>query len=367
MKNNNPSLPWARRHLDRLSPYVPGKPIQEVARELGLQDIIKLASNENMLGPSPKAVKAMQLAAKDVHFYPEDTAYDLRQAMAQKLKVKPEALLFGSGSDEVLHLCAAATLGPEVECLYPLTSFVMYPILSAQMDSTGIGVALKNWTIDLHGLLDQITERTRLIFIPNPNNPTGTVVKDKDLKDFINKVPDHVLVVVDEAYRELRGKKSFDPVPLTKTHQNLIVARTFSKSYALAGVRVGYGIGHPDTIGLIARLRPPFNVNSLAQAAALAALQDEAHLEKSVALITKERDWLKAELEKLGLKVPVSEANFLMVIFEQETAPIVAGLLKQGVIVRGMAGFGAPNALRVTLASRKDNQRFLKALKSLEQ
>ncbi len=358
-----PLPPWARKHLSELKPYIPGKPIQEVARELGLADVIKLASNENLLGPSPKAVRAVQQAAPEIHYYPEDTVHDLRRALATHLKVAPQNLLFGNGSDEILHLCAAATLNEQAECLFPLTSFVMYPILAAQMNSTSVGVALKNWTVDLQALQKAITPQTRIVFIPNPNNPTGTVVKDTDLKHFLAQVPPHVLVVLDEAYREIRGVNCFDPVPLAIKTPNLIVTRTFSKSYALAGLRVGFGVGHPDTIALLARLRPPFNVNSLAQAAALAALADTAHLQRTVDLMKKERAWLGGEVTRLGLVAVPSQANFLMVVLPQDATPVVDHLLHQGVIVRGLKSFGVPGALRVTLGRRKDNQRFLKGLK----
>ncbi len=364
MATNTTYPKWARTHLGELRPYVPGKPIQEVVRELGLTDVIKMAGNENLLGPSKKAVKAIQEAAGGVHFYPEDTAYALRAALSHHLKVKPEALLFGNGSDEALHLCAAATLGPDAECVYPLTSFVMYPILSAQMTSTGVGVALKNWTVDLDAMQKQITKRTRLVFIPNPNNPTGTVVNDRRLKQFVEAMPPHVLVVIDEAYREIRGVKAADPVPWTKTHRNLIVTRTFSKSYGLAGCRIGYAVGHPDTIALIARLRPPFNVNNLAQAAALASLNDSAYLTRTVALIKKERAWLTEQLEKLGHTVLPSQANFLMIVFDEDAKPLTDFLLHQGIIVRPLTAFGVPNAIRVSLGKRADNQRLVKALKA---
>lgn len=352
-------------HIARLRPYVPGKPIEEVQRELGLTDVIKLASNENPLGPSPRALAALTHVLAGLSLYPEGSAPALRQAVSRHVEMPPESLVFGNGSDEVLHLLALTFLAPGDETVQADATFAMYEIYATQCNATPIKVPLLHYTHDLEAMAEAITPQTRMIFIANPNNPTGTLVTRKTVERFLDRVPPHVLVVFDEAYDEyVSDPDKPDLRPLVREGRNVVILHTFSKVYGLAGLRVGYGIAKPEIAEVLNRVRSPFNVNLPAQAAATAALDDLEHIAHSVALNAESRDYFYAEFEKMGLPYVPSQANFVLVDVGRDSRAVFEDLQYRGVIVR--AGFGGlPHHIRVTTGTMPQNRRFLAALKEV--
>lgn len=350
-------------HIARLRPYVPGKPIEEVERELGLTDVIKLASNENPLGPSPRAVAAIQQGAPHVALYPEGGAPLLRQAVADHVNMPPDHLVFGSGSDEVLQLLALSFLKPGDETVQGDPTFAMYEIYATLVNARPIKVPLTNYTHDLEAMADAITPRTRLVLIANPNNPTGTFVGTSAVEKFLDRVPDDVLVVFDQAYDEYVHRTDRpDLRPLIRDGRNLIVLHTFSKVYGLAGLRVGYGIAKPQITDVLNRVRSPFNVNLLAQAAAAAALGDQEHVRHSVTINAEGRAYFYAAFQHLNLEFVPSEANFVLVDVARDSRAVFEALQRKGVIVRAGAGLGLPRHIRVTVGTMPQNQRFVAAL-----
>lgn len=359
------TLPVAE-HILRLRPYLPGKPIEEVQRELGLTDIIKLASNENPLGPSPHAVAAMTQAAASVALYPEGSAPLLRQAVARHMQMPPETLIFGNGSDEVLHLLALSFLRPGDEVVQGDPSFAMYEIYTTQCDAKSVKVPLKNYTHDLDAMADAITPRTRMVMVANPNNPTGTLVTRPEIERFLSRVPASVLVVFDEAYDEyVSHPEKADLRPLIREGRDVVILHTFSKVYGLAGLRVGYGMARPDIAEVLNRVRSPFNVNLLAQAAAIAALEDTEHLTRSVSLNAEGRDYLCQEFTRLSLDYVPSQANFVLVDVARDSREVFDALLHRGIIVRAGAGLGLPRHIRVTVGTSDQNARFIQALEQV--
>ena len=291
-------------HIARLRPYVPGKPIEEVQRELGLTDIIKLASNENPLGPSPRALEALAAAAGGVALYPEGSAPALRRAVSQATGMPEDMLVFGNGSDEVLHLLALTFLQPGDETVQGDPSFAMYEIYATQCDAIPILVPLQNFTHDLDAMADAITAKTRMVFLANPNNPTGTFVRRGAVERFLERIPRNVLVVFDEAYAEyVSDPDKPDLRPFVIEGRNIVILHTFSKAYGLAGLRVGYGMMRPEIATLLNRVRSPFNVNLPAQAAAAAALGDTEHVARTVALNAEGRNYFYAEFERMGAEL----------------------------------------------------------------
>ena len=354
----------AVRHLQ---PYVPGKPIEEVKRELGLPDdfsLFKLASNENVLGPSPRAIEAMRRAAGEVWLYPDDTCFALKNALAAHHGLKSENFVVGNGSDEVIHFLGLAFLdasrGDEV--VFGSPSFVQYKACAMMAGCAFHAVPLSpDLRHDLPAMAAKVNERTRLVFIANPNNPTGTGVSRAALEAFLSAMPPHVLVVLDEAYTEYAS----EDVPLSLDYlesHNVLGLRTFSKAYGLAGTRVGYGVGRQDIIKNLQQVRGPFNVNSIAQVAALAALDDAAHLECSLEINASGRQQLQRGFEALGLKTIPSQANFVFARIGVDSAKVFNDLLKQGVIIRTGTPFGMSDWIRVTVGTPEMNERFLKAL-----
>jgi histidinol-phosphate aminotransferase len=359
------TLPVAE-HILRLRPYLPGKPIEEVQRELGLTDIIKLASNENPLGPSPHAVAAMAAVAGSVTLYPEGSAPLLRAAVARHVQMPPEMLVFGNGSDEVLHLLALSFLRPGDEVVQGDPSFAMYEIYTTQCAAIPVKVPLKDYTHDLPAMAEAITPRTRMVMIANPNNPTGTLVTRSEVEKFLGQVPADVLVVFDEAYDEyVDHPDKADLRPLIRDGANIAVLHTFSKAYGLAGLRVGYGMARPEIAELLNRVRSPFNVNLLAQAAAIAALEDQAHVARSVALNAEGRDYFYRELTRLGLAYVPSQANFVLIDVGRDSREVFDALLRRGIIVRAGAGLGLPQHIRVTVGTPDQNTRFIAALEEV--
>lgn len=352
-----------RKCLENIAPYSPGKPIDEVKRELGLDEVYKLASNENPLGPPESAVAAMCAAAGKVSLYPDANAYDLRMAIAKFHKVKPEQIIFGDGSNELLKLLAMTFLNPGDEIIMPKPSFGEYIRTAVLCDATAKAVPLtEDYVCDLPAMVAAIGSKTKIVYICNPNNPTGTVVDKRLLKQLMHRMND-VIVVLDEAYYEfVSDENSPDGIEFFKEFPNVVALRTFSKAYGLAGLRVGYGICHEQIAEAINKVREPFNVNSLAQVAAIAALNDKEYLKKSVDHNAIERDFLTAELRRRGFSVVPSETNFMLVDVVRDCKEVFRGLLERGIIVRSADIFGYDSKIRLSVGLRKENEAFLAAL-----
>ena len=332
-------LPFALNPaLESLPVYQPGRPIEEVARELGLpvSGIIKMASNENPLGPSKKALAAIRAAARNLHLYPDGNAFYFKQKLAAKLAVDPANLILGNGSNDILEFLAHALAAPGADVIMSQYCFVVYPLVTRLLGANPVIVPAKNFGHDLPAMLKAVTPRTRLMFIGNPNNPTGTLADPNELLELLARTPPHVVIALDEAYIEFLEKPQ-DLLPLVRRGEkpNLILLRTFSKIYGLAGLRLGYGIGHPDFIAALEKIRQPFNVNSLAQAAGLAALDDEEHLQKTRANNFQGQAFFEKNFRKMGLDYVPSSANFILVKVG-DARRIFGELQAQGIIVRPM-------------------------------
>ncbi|MBE9529417.1 MAG: histidinol-phosphate transaminase, partial [Proteobacteria bacterium] len=327
---------------------------------------IKLASNENPLGPSKKAVAAISVALNTLHRYPDGSNYYLKEVLAERLSISTDALIFGNGSNEIIELLFRTFCSVGSEIVMGEPSFAVYPLISQAAGAVAVPVPLdSDFRHDLDAMAAAITDKTRIVFIANPNNPTGTIVEKAAFSAFMDKVPDGVIVVMDEAYCEYVTSAEYpDSIEYVKSGAPVVVLRTFSKIYGLAGLRVGYGIANPTLVGYMDRVRQPFNVNALAQAAALGALGDDAHLEASVKNNTEGFLFLEGELKKLGLEVVPTEANFFL-IKVGDGKGVYDGLLKQGVIVRPMASYGLCEYIRVTIGLPEENSRFIEALKSV--
>lgn len=355
----------APESIRAIAPYQPGKPISELAREMDLDEasIVKLASNENPLGMGSQAQAALQAAVADLARYPDGNGFALKHALASRFKVAPQQIILGNGSNDVLELVARTFLGPGDEAIYSEFAFAVYPLVTQVTGATGVEVAAKAWGHDLAAMRAAITEKTKIIFIANPNNPTGTLLPADELHQFIASVPKEVLVVLDEAYTEyLAEGEGGDSVAWTREFQNLIVSRTFSKAYGLAGLRVGFAISNSEVADLVNRVRQPFNVNSLAQAAAVAALQDEAFLQESRRVNDEGMQQITAALTEMGLSFIPSRANFVTFHCDH-AAQINDYLLHHGIIVRPLAGYRMPNSLRVSIGLAKENARFITVLR----
>ena len=347
-----------------IAPYVPGKPVEELAREFHLDPagIVKLASNENPRGPSPKALAAIAAAAADVTRYPDGNGFALRSALASRLDVAPESLVLGNGSNDVLELVTQAFLTPGDEAIYAQHAFAVYPLATHARGAKGVVVPAKDHGHDLPAMLAAVTPRTRVVFVANPNNPTGTWIGAAAMEAFVAKVPREVVVVLDEAYDEyLAPSDRSRSISWIGRYPNLIVSRTFSKAYGLAALRVGYGVMDASVADLLNRVRQPFNVNSLAQAAAIAALGDATYVEESARWNREGMRQIEAGLAKLGVAFVPSHGNFLLVNVG-DGARVYAALLRDGVIVRPVANYGLPAFLRVTVGLPAENERFLAAL-----
>ena len=352
-----------RKCLDDIRPYSPGKPIDEVKRELGLTEVYKLASNENPLGPPESAVEAMRLAAGKVSLYPDADAYELRSALAKYHDVQMNQIILGDGSNELLKLLSLAFLEPGDEIIMPKPSFGEYARTAKVCGAVAKAIPLtEDYAVDLPAMVAAIGSKTKMIYICNPNNPTGTVVDKRLLKQMMHRMED-IIVVMDEAYFEfVNDENSPDGVAFFKEFPNVIALRTFSKAYGLAGLRVGYGICNEYIAAAINKVREPFNVNSLAQVAALAALNDAEYLKKSVEYNTVEREFLYNELKKRGFQVVPSQANFMLVDVVRDCVDVFQGLLRKGIIVRSADIFGYNTKIRLSVGLRKENEAFLKAL-----
>ena len=359
-------------HVRAIAPYVGGKPISEVAREFGLDEskIVKLASNENPLGMPESAKKAMAKAAEDLGRYPDSNGFDLKNALAKKLNVPFEWITLGNGSNDILELTARAVAHEGDEVVFSKHAFAVYPLATQAVGGKAIEVAAtKDYGHDLPAMLKAITSRTRLVFVANPNNPTGTFLPAKEIEAFLEQVPSNVVVVIDEAYNEfLTPEQQYDAIAWVRKYPNVIVSRSFSKAYGLAGLRIGYGVAQNNITDLLNRIRQPFNVNSLAQAAAIAALADVEFLKKCYELNRAGYAQLTAAFEQMGLRYLPSSGNFVLVKVGDDVdagAKVNLELLKAGVIVRPVGNYGLPEWLRISIGLPEENQAFIEALKKI--
>jgi histidinol-phosphate aminotransferase len=356
----------ANEHILGIAPYEPGKPIEELEREFGIHDAIKLASNENPLPPSDRVREAVAAALLSLNRYPDGSGYYLRQAIAKKHGVSADHVVLGNGSNELIELVVRTFLRPGDEAVVPHPSFVVYPMIVQAAGGVRVMVMLKDYRLDLEAMARAITPMTKLVFIANPNNPTATMVTADEVEAFMARVPERTIVVFDEAYIEFALGPDFpDSLAYMRQGRKVVILRTFSKAASLAGLRVGYAMADADAILLMNRIRQPFNVNSLAQIAALAALEDEGHVLECVRMIEAGRHFLYDEFKTLGLRYVPSRANFIIVDVGRSAADIYHKLLQQGVIVRPMTPFGMETALRITVGTPEENRKLVKALKAV--
>lgn len=352
-------------NIKSLVPYPPGKPIEELERELGITGSIKLASNENPLGPSLKAVEAVSKALFGLHRYPDGSCYYLKEKLSAILGVPHEMITFGNGSNEIIELLVRAYLKPGDEAVMGNPSFAVYPIAVKAVGGVAIEVPLKEMKHDLKAMASRITAKTRIIFIANPNNPTGTMISGEEFREFMKSVPEGVIVCMDEAYYEFVTATDFpDTLSYVKEGAPVLVLRTFSKIYGLAGLRVGYGVANPGIMDYMNRVRQPFNVNSLAQVAAMAALEDNAHIEKTRQNNSEGLKFLLGELRAMGFECVDTQANFFLVKVGDGKG-VYEALLRKGVIVRPMASYNLPEYIRVTVGLPEENRRFLESFKAV--
>jgi len=358
-------LALAQPGVQKLSPYVPGKPVEELARELSLDPagIVKLASNENPLGPSPKVLDAIRAELSELTRYPDGNGFALKQRLAERYSVGINQVTLGNGSNDILELVARAYLAPGLNAVFSEHAFAVYPIATQAVGAEGRAVPARNWGHDLDAMAAAIDENTRVVFVANPNNPTGTWFDAAALGGFLARVPEHVLVVLDEAYIEYaEGQELPDGLAFLADYSNLLVSRTFSKAYGLAALRVGYAISSPVIADVLNRVRQPFNVNSLALTAACAALDDVDYLLASRKANDAGMLQLETGFRQLGLEWIPSRGNFIAVDFARDAAPINQALLREGVIVRPVAGYGMPTFLRISIGTEQENARFLDVL-----
>lgn len=368
MKEEPTSPIEPRPELGQFEPYKPGFSVRQIALQYGLKDVIKLASNENPLGPSSKARSAYKKISKELYRYPESRSVDLRGAIAENFKLDIGQVIVGAGSDEIIELLAKAFLSPKDEVIVSASSFIQYRIAARLMGATIIEVPMKNMKHDLLSMATRATTKTKLVFIANPNNPTGTYNTRAEVEQFLSALPSRVLPVFDEAYFEYASVKEDYPSIIEDYFKRrpMVVLRTFSKIYGLAGLRVGYGVAPEGCIAVLDKIRPPFNVSVPAQAAALAALRDVSHVKKSVSLNEKERARVSEEVSKIGFPVLPSAANFILFRVHPWTGrALFDALLQKSIIARSVDEYGLPDYLRVTIGDKKQNDKFLKALREV--
>lgn len=358
-----PLLELAAPGVRGLQPYQPGKPLSELEREYGIRDAVKLASNENPLGPGPLALAALRDALAELGRYPDGNGFSLKAALAERHGVGADQVTLGNGSNDVLEFVARVFLGPGREAVFSKHAFAVYPIVTQAVGAKAVVTPARDYGYDLQAILASISERTGVVFVANPNNPTGTWLAAGELRAFLDEVPSRVLVVLDEAYFDYVEEPDYpDTTGWVNEYPNLVVTRTFSKAYGLAGLRIGYGISHPTIADLFNRVRQPFNVNMLAQLGAEAALGDTNHLRESVRLNREGMAQLSDGFQRLGLSWIPSVANFIAVDVGRPAGDVYEALLRQGVIVRPVAGYGLPNHLRATIGLPDENARLIAAL-----
>jgi histidinol-phosphate aminotransferase len=361
------SVEQVPEYIRSLIPYEPGKPIEEVEREYGIANSVKLASNENPLGPSPKALAAIRANLEELHLYPDGDCFYLKNGLARKLGVLPEQVIFGNGSNEIIELAARTFMRAGDEAVMAEQAFVVYQLIVQAVGAKSKQVPLRDYTHDLSAIAEAISPQTRVVFLANPNNPTGTIFRRDEWERFLAKLSRDVLLIVDEAYFEYVQDAGYpDSLKYHQPDRAILTLRTFSKLYGLAGLRIGYGVGPKELIAMMQRVRQPFNVNAPAQWAALAALDDSDHVKRSLAVNRQGLEYLQSEFKKLGLPFVPSHGNFILVrvgkgqeVFKQ--------LLSQGVIVRPMGGYKFPEHVRVTVGTMDENRKFIEALEKVMQ
>jgi len=352
-------------YIRSLIPYAPGKPIEEVEREYGIEGSVKLASNENPLGPSPKAVKALQEKLTQLHLYPDGDCFYLKRELADKLGVSPEQVIFGNGSNELIELVVRTFMRPGDEAVMAHQAFVIYRLVVQAAGGSSRIVPLKDFTHDLQAMAEAVTPRTRILFLANPNNPTGTIYRKREWRRFLDRIDADILVVVDEAYFEYVDDPAYpDSLSDHSARKTILTIRTFSKLYGLAGLRIGYAIGDQDVVGLMHRVRQPFNVNAAAQWAALAALGDREHVERTLKVNREGMGYLTQEIARLGLERIPSQANFIL-LRVGDGEGVFKRLLRSGVIVRPMGAYDLSEYIRVTVGKMEENVRFIKCLREI--
>jgi histidinol-phosphate aminotransferase len=357
--------PLVPEYIADLTAYPPGKPIEEVEREYGIKGSIKLASNENPLGPSPKAVEAIKNHVSSLHRYPDGSCYYLKETLAERLGIPKNRIILGNGSNEIIELIVRTFLRPGDEAVMAHPAFIVYQMIVQAAGGKNVILPLKEFTHDLEAMAGAVTGKTRLVFITNPNNPTGTIVKRDEFERFLNWMPEDVIVVMDEAYFEYVSDPEY-PNGMDYINDKLVISlRTFSKIYGLAGLRIGYGVASEEIISYLEKVRQPFNVNSLAQVAAMAALDDQGHVDKSVRINSDGLSYLYGELDRMGLSYVKSQANFLLINMKGDGAKIYQELMKKGVIVRPMGIYNLNNYLRITVGLPEENKRFIEVLKGV--
>jgi histidinol-phosphate aminotransferase len=355
------------KYICDIAPYQGGKPISELAREYKLEEssIVKLASNENPLGMSPKAREVILKSIDEIYRYPDGNAFKLKNALSLKFHLNPDSLIFGNGSNDILELAARTFLKVGDEVIFSQHAFAVYSLVTQAVGATGVKVPAYDFSHDLKKMLDAITSKTKMIFIANPNNPTGTLISKDELKAFLIKVPQQIIVVLDEAYDEYLDDKN-KSVSFSWLHEffNLIISRTFSKAYGLAGLRIGFGASNPEIIQFMNRVRQPFNVNSLAQDAAVASLMDDAFVSESKILNNNGKKQLESAFQKLHLEFIPSFGNFISFKVDK-ASKVYEALLRSGVIVRPVANYEMPDYLRVSIGLKEENERFIQALETI--
>jgi len=356
----------ANKDILKVKPYPPGKPIDEVKRSLGLSEVFKLASNENPYPPSPKVISKLTEELKNFNRYPDGSCFYLRKALAEKLKVLQRQLIFGNGSDEIIVMATRAFAGKGDEVIVAQPTFLIYQIASRISGATIKAVAQKDFRYDLKAMKKAVTPKTKIIFIANPDNPTGTYATQREVDVFLKGLRKDILVFFDEAYFEFVQKSDFpDTFKLLKKYKNIVFTRTFSKFYSLAGLRIGYGVANEELIDILNRVREPFNVNSAAQTAALAALDDKKYYAGVLKTIEKEKQYLYTQIKKMGLNFVKSATNFILINVERDSTQVFQDLLHKGIIVRDMSSWGLEGFIRVTIGKPKENKCFIKALKEI--
>jgi histidinol-phosphate aminotransferase len=356
----------ARKGILDLKAYIPGKSIEEVEREYGAKRWVKLASNENLFGPSPKAIAAIRKEIPTILFYPEGPCPLLRKVLAEKFSLPEDMVVISNGADNLIQMITSAFVNEGEEVVMAEPTFPVYTNTTQIMGGVPVKVGLRDFTHDLPAMLKKVNRKTKLIFICNPNNPTGTTVSREEFDDFLSRLPDRVIVVLDEAY----GDYIEDPLcpnglEYVQGKKEVIVLRTFSKVYALAGLRIGYALGKKELIDCLYQVRDPFPVNRLANVAAIAALEDTEHVLKSIQFVHEGRKYLYQQLDRMGITHVPSQANFVLIDFERDSEEVSRNLLKEGIIIRPGKGWGYPTFARVTIGREEDNRRFIKALKKV--
>jgi len=354
-----------RKNILNLTPYIAGKPIEETRRQLGLREVIKLASNENPLGPSPKALDAIRKSLKEINRYPDSNGFYLKKKLAKAMNLEPANFVLGNGSDELIDIIIKTFVEPDENIVTADVTFLEYEIIASVMGCRVKKAPLKYFKYDLDAIKKCIDSKTKVIFISNPNNPTGTYATKYEMEDFIKELPQDIILVIDEAYDTFIDVDDFPLTLKYAKNRNVIILKTFSKAYGLAGLRMGYAIARPEIAAYMEKARQPFNVNLLAQAAAIAALDDKKFLVKTRKVVLEGKNYIYDNLNKLGVSYVPSVANFILIDVGRDGADVFNRMLNRGVIVRDMKQYGLKNFIRVTVGTRKENERFVKVLKKI--